>query len=348
MPGSKLVFPVFVTLLIFLTLISITENEIVAGSDFEKMNGVSFVAPQKEYAGNPFTPVIEINANWIAIMPYAFCDENSPLVKYDNVHQWWGEKSPGIIKSIELAKQQNLKVMLKPHVWIKGQGWTGEFSLKTEEDWQTWERSYEAYIQHFALIADSMDVEAFCVGLEFNNAVKERPEFWTNLIHKVRNNYQGKITFAANWDNYKLIPFWDRVDFIGINAYFPLSQDETPPVNVLKSAWIKEKRSLSALCEKYQKPMVFTEYGYRSIDRAAGNQWELEQNHGSKSVANFQVQENAYTALYETFWDEPWFQGGFLWKWYPDHQSGNDPDNSDYTPQMKPVEKIISARYKKP
>ncbi len=344
MPGSKLVFPVFVALLIFLTLISITKNEIVAGGEIEQMDGVSVVAPSKEYTENPFSSLKQINANWIAIMPYAFCSQETPQINYDDERQWWGEKSPGIIKSIESAKQQKLKIMMKPHVWIKGQGWTGEFRLNSEEDWQTWERSYETYILHFAQIADSLEVEAFCVGLEFNNAVKERPEFWPELIMKVRTVYKGKITYAANWDNYKQVHFWDQVDFIGINAYFPLSEDETPSVNVLKSSWIKEKRSLYNLCKKYQKPLVFTEYGYRSINKAAGNQWELDQ-YGTKSEANFQAQENAYTALFETFWNESWFQGGFLWKWYPEQQHDFDYINSDYTPQHKPVEKIISAWY---
>lgn len=347
MPANKLVFPVFVTMLLFLTLISITDNDIVARDELDLMNGVSFVAPRNAFTENPFSPVVDINANWVAIIPYAFIDGNTPEVWFDNEKQWWGEKSEGTMRSIEEARSKNLNIMLKPHVWVKGQGWTGDFKLETEDDWQSWETNYERYILNHAKIAESTGVEAFCVGLEFKNVVKERPEYWTKLIKKVRSLYQGKITYAANWDNYQNVTFWDDVDFIGINAYFPLSQEKTPSFELLKSSWEKDKRALYNLSKKHRKPIVFTEFGYRSMDKAAGNQWELEHHRRFEGQPNFEVQKHAYAAIFETFWNEPWFHGGFLWKWYPDQQRTIEPNNSDYTPQNKPAEKIIREWYKK-
>ena len=57
------------------------------------------------------------------------------------------------------------------------------------------------------------------------------------------------------------------------------------------------------------------------------------------------AQKNAYTALYQVFWNEPWFDGGFLWKWYPDYPNSGGPNNNRFTPQNKPVEQIIRAQY---
>lgn len=346
MPSSKFVFPVFVALLLFLILISITENDIVAGDEIDLINGVSLVAPSKELEEDPFSSIVDVNANWVAIMPYAFTDGNTPEVYFDNDRQWWGEKSFGVIKTIENAKAKNIKTLLKPHVWVKGQGWTGDFKLETEADWKLWEENYTTYIMNFARIADSLKVEAFCIGLEFKNVVKERPQFWSGLISEVRKEYGGMITYAANWDNYQNITFWDEVDFIGINAYFPLSQDSTPSVATLKKSWEKEKQLLFELSKKHQKPIVFTEFGYRSIDKSAGNQWEFEHHRNYKGIPNLVAQENAYVAIFESFWEEPWFRGGFLWKWYPESQISNDKLNSDYTPQQKPVELIIQEWYK--
>lgn len=330
-----------------MTLIGTTDNETATVDNLPFMNGVSFVAPPKEVPSSAFEPVLAVNANWVAIMPYAFSSENSPEVHFDGERQWWGEKSAGVIKTIEYAKEKGLKIMLKPHVWVRGQGWTGDFDLDSEQEWREWENSYERYILHYSKISDSLKVDAFCIGLEYKNAVKERPVFWKRLIRKTRKIYSGPITYAANWDNYQLIPFWQDLDFIGINAYFPLSEEETPSVELLKHAWEKDKSSLEILYKRHKKPIVFTEYGYKSVDKGASNQWELEHHRKNGVEPNFEVQQNAYAALFETIWMEDWFYGGFLWKWYPDGFSTYTPENADYTPQNKPVENVIRSWYKK-
>jgi hypothetical protein len=343
----KILFPASVLVLILLVLISITENRSLAGRDIEFMSGVSFVAPSDPYTEDPFLSVKDVHADWVAIMPYAFINKGQPEVLYDSESQWWGERTKGSIETIRYARKNGLKVLLKPHVWVRGQGWTGDFRLSKEDDWLAWERSYEKYILNHANYADSLGVEAFCIGLEFKHAIKERPEFWTNLIIKVRELYKGKITYAANWDNFGNIPFWHQVDFIGINAYFPLSQKDTPQVVELVAAWQDKKKALQSLHESYGKPIVFTEFGYRSINQSAGNQWELEHHRRYKGTPNFNSQENAYRAIFETFWSEPWFKGGFLWKWYPDQDNSLNAHNSDYTPQFKPAEKVVREWYKK-
>jgi hypothetical protein len=347
MPYSKLVFPVSVTVLIFLVLLSTTDNDIVAGEDIEFMNGVSLVAPPKKFDENPFNSIEKINADWVAIMPYAFTDTKSPEVIFDSPKQWWGERSEGIKSTIEYARQSGMKILLKPHVWVQGQGWAGDFRLGNDTDWETWEDSYMEYIMHYASLAESAKVEAFCIGLELKYVVKERAAFWNVLIAQVRKVYSGKITYAANWDNFQVIPFWDKLDFIGINAYFPLSQEDQPTSSELYDAWEEHKIALRKLSEMHKKGIVLTEYGYRSIDKAAGNQWELEHHRKHNGKSNYEIQKEAYLALYKSLWDEPWIRGGFLWKWYPNEIEMTHSHNSDYTPQGKPTEKVIKDWYKK-
>ncbi len=343
----KILFPISILVLIILTLFSIPKHNDNRFEHAEFMNGVSFVAPPEKFTSNPFGPVKAVNADWVAIMPYAFGRKGSPDIQFENERQWWGEKKSGTIHSIAYAKEMGLKVFLKPHVWFRGMGWSGDFTLGNDREWEIWESNYSRYILSFAKIADSMKVEAFCVGLEFKKVVRERPDYFPALIKQVRNIYQGKITYAANWDNYLNIRFWDQVDFIGINAYFPLSQEATPGVNALNSAWKKEKASLAELSREYHKAIVFTEFGYRSVDAAVGNQWELEHHRNYDGPSNFEAQSNGYLSLFHSIWQEPWFRGGFLWKWYSEQHHQLDPNNSDYTPQKKPVEKIIREWYKK-
>ena len=57
-----------------------------------------------------------------------------------------------------------------------------------------------------------------------NERRKKIKKYWIELIQKVRAVYQGQLTYAANYDNYQEVDFWEHLDFIGINAYFPLRE----------------------------------------------------------------------------------------------------------------------------
>ena len=262
-------------LVLLLFWFSKPSNHSSAESVIEKMNGVSFVAPPKAFQENPFDPVVHVNANWVAVMPYAFSVKDSPLIHFDSERQWWGERTVGTIKTILYAHEKGLKVLLKPHIWVRGDGWTGAYHLQSESDWIQWEQEYLNYILPLAKIADSMNVEAFCVGLEFKRVIEARPDCWKKFIREVRKVYGGQLTYAANWDNFNNISFWDELDFIGINAYFPLSESSNPSKKELLDAWKQPLEEIKDIQKRFNKPIVFTEFGYRSLDKATGNQWDL-------------------------------------------------------------------------
>lgn len=49
------------------------------------------------------------------------------------------------------------------------------------------------------------------------------------LIRQIRRVYHGPLTYAANWSGeYKQIRFWDALDYVGIQAYFPLRHGRQP------------------------------------------------------------------------------------------------------------------------
>ena len=66
-------------------------------------------------------------------------------------------------------------------------------TFKTEKHWLTWKMEYEKYILDFAKLADSTQVEIFCLGTELGLSVEKRPQFWQELIAKTRKVYTGKI-----------------------------------------------------------------------------------------------------------------------------------------------------------
>ena len=110
------------------------------------IKGISMVAPVTSIDSNALLPLIAINSNSIAVMPYAFCSPENPVIRYNHKGQWWGESDEGVINSIQLAHQKKWSVMLKPHLWIAHGMYTGAFTLQTEKEWQAWEESYLEYI----------------------------------------------------------------------------------------------------------------------------------------------------------------------------------------------------------
>ncbi len=310
------------------------------------IKGLTLVAPPKPFPDNPMMPIKNTGADWIAVVPYGFSRKGEADVHYNTSGwQWWGEKPEGAKRTIELAKQENLKVMLKPQLWIMG-SWTGDLDFEKTSDWEKWEAGYEKYILEFAKIATDYEVEIFCIGTEFRESVKERESFWRNLINKVKALYKGKIVYAANWDDYDSVPFWDELDYIGINAYFPLEESTTPQVESLIENWQSWKKEIKSFSHKKNKKILFTEFGYLSVDRCAWKTWEIEKKVKTYSI-NEQAQANALDALYTSFWEEDYWAGGFLWKWFPNMRGHEGYPERDYTPQGKLAEEVLEKWFEK-
>jgi hypothetical protein len=311
---------------------------------FEKLRGLSVVARPDSFKYNPMLDIQKVNADWIAVIPYGFTKNGIPEVFYNADWQWWGERPTGIRTTTRLAKKAGINTMLKPQIWLHGGNWIGELGYEKEADWQRWEASYEVFIMQLLDIAIEEEIEMFCIGTELEIHVVKRPEFWRQLIKKMRAKYKGKLTYAANWDNFEKTTFWGDLDYIGVNAYFPLDNAVTPKVENLKKAWKKPLAKIEKLYCKYQKPILFTEFGYMSVDGCAYNTWEREAQEHSIEINN-QAQVNALDALFETFWTKDWWAGGFLWKWYPNKKSYNHDYSKGYTPQGKDAEECVTKWY---
>lgn len=310
-----------------------------------KIDGVALVAPPNPLSESDLTHMVNANVGWVQVIPYAFSRAGKPGVNFNYPFQWWGEKEEGATKTIEYAKNLGLKVLIKPHIWVREQGWAGEFTLDNEADWVEWEKNYTKYIMTYARIAEEKDADMLCLGTEFRMVVRNRPDFFGRLADEVRTVYKGPITYASNWDNYQYVQFWDKVDYMGVDAYFPLVDAKTPSVNAIEDAWSPLKKDLKNLSEKHGKQVLFTEYGYLCVDKGGWRTWELEGNLSSHPL-NPQAQANCYQGLYNAVWEEDWFAGGFAWHWYANHNSVGGKGDRDWTPQNKPAFEVMKKRYK--
>ena len=273
-----------------------------------------------------------IAARWVALIPQYFGLQGQVAI---NSPFRWDRLLP---EAIQQARDAGLFIMVKPHVdFNESQVFRGDFTLGSEEEWQRFEERYREIALTLAEIAEAHGVEMFCIGTELRTFVSKRPDFWRQLIAQVRGRYNGELVYAANWDEYHEIPFWDELDYIGVNAYFPLARTRIPSVEELRLGWTWYIDALEAQSNLSCKRVLFTEYGYRSAEQATWKHWELGVGTPSDSV-----QKLGYQAFFESFWEKPWVAGGMIWEWIPDPPRFN---NTRWTPQGKSAEAVIREWY---
>jgi len=315
-----------------------------ASQAIPKINGVSFVASREEAKQKHVDEVLSVNANHAAVMPFGFIrDVNSPEIIHNTDRQWFGETKIGAKQYIELLQSNEVQVMVKPQIWIWRGEFTGTLVMNTEEEWHTLEKSYDNFILTYAELAEETKADILCIGTELELFVKNRPKYWKNLIQKIRKVYKGKLTYAANWDEYPRTTFWEDLDYIGIDAYFPLSEEKTPSVEQLKKGWQPWKKKIATLSKEKDKPVLFTEFGYRSMDYNAKKPWLVDRHDEN---VNLEAQANAKKAIFSEFWTEDWFAGGYIWKWFINHENSGGNDDNRFTPQNKPAQQVITEYYK--
>ncbi|AIM59697.1 glycoside hydrolase [Cellulophaga lytica] len=309
----------------------------------KKINGVSFVSSRDKVTQKNITPILTINANAASVMPFGFIrDINDPQLIFNSDRQWFGERKDGIKHYTDILHKNGIGVMLKPQIWIRDGKFTGTLEMDSEEHWLTLEKSYLNFILTYATLAQEVNVDVFCIGTELEKFVLQRPEFWSKLIVEVKKVYKGKLTYAANWDEYPKVPFWSKLDYVGVDAYFPLSKEKHPTVAQLKQGWQPHKKALKQMSSSVNKPILFTEYGYRSMDYTGEKPWLVDRN---KTNVNLEAQSNATKAILEMFWTEDWFAGGYVWKWFIDHDNVGGEDDNRFTPQNKPAELVLKQYY---
>tara|TARA_R110002049_G_scaffold279949_1_gene459101 strand:- start:65736 stop:66737 length:1002 start_codon:yes stop_codon:yes gene_type:complete len=328
--------------LIIALLVLISQS---CSTQIKKINGISFVASRDSININHIVPVVNVNANYAAVMPFGFIkDLAHPEIMFNTSRQWFGETELGLKQYIEEFHKKGIKIMLKPQIWVWKGEFTGFIEMKHEADWKILEKSYSEFILNHAKLAENMHIDIFCIGTELENFVGHRPDYWERLIIEIKKIYKGKLTYAANWNEYEKTPFWKHLDYIGIDAYFPVSSAKTPTVEACLEGWKVYKNAIQALSAQYNKPILFTEYGYRSVDYAGKEPWKSD---GDMGQINLEAQTNTTQALFETFWKEDWFTGGFIWKWHHNHKEAGGENNDRFTPQNKPAETLLKKQYSK-
>jgi hypothetical protein len=293
-------------------------------------------------------------ANFVAIIPtqYTRTVKDSAFFATQNT-----ESDANVSKAVAEAHALGLSVLLKPHVDPQDGKPRADYA-PTDPD--AWFANYERLLLHYAAMAAAQHVEMFGIGCELDSMVAPRYRSqWLRIIHAVRAVYHGPLIYAHGWPGVNEVSLWDAVDYIGIDAYDPLSDARHPSVDELAAGWAtisanpwvaahshfhSPMANYRALWQRYHKPVIFTEIGYKSVAGAAGRpgDWKWD------GAVDLEVQARAYEAFFRVWSRETsWVKGAFLWNWEPAvHPERMAQGLKGYTPQGKPAAQVIARWYR--
>lgn len=290
---------------------------------FEKMKGVCWEAIRDSIRSSDIQSLNNHGVEWISQTPFGWqTGHDNPEITFSRSGGLRGERDLGLSRMAAKAKAKGIKTLLKPHIWIRQANgkWRSDIKMKSPEEWNQWFADYEAFILHYAQLAADYNFEGLCIGTELYIASTQHEQRWRTIIAKIRKIYSGQLTYAANFHKeYEEIAFWDALDYIGIQGYFPLTKKEHPTLSDLKNGWLPHVEKIKQVQARWQKPVVFTEIGYKSSKDAAIRPWEWEKRGDiDKEEISHETQATCYQAVYDIFWKEDWIGGFFIWKWTPE------------------------------
>jgi hypothetical protein len=258
-----------------------------------------------------------LGINWVAIHPYAGV-RGDGTVRFRELDP---EDPPvWLARSISAAHARGMSILIKPHLayWGSPFAWRGEIAFETPEASERFWKGYSDWTLQLA--SASKEADAFCVGTELERQMDRKAE-WLTLIAEVRKRTKARLSYSANWDGIERVPFWDALDAIGVQAYFPLpaapGPGGIPAAQSLREAWGPHLKMLRELSKSTGKPVFFAELGYDQTLTANVEPWKGISSRQSPSDEARQLQLRCLKVAFEILDEESdWLRGAFLWKWF--------------------------------
>jgi hypothetical protein len=195
-----------------------------------------------------------------------------------------------------------------------------------------WWLAHERFILHYAALAEAESAAGLVIGSElgFSETWRDR---WYHLISRVERVYRGDLIYSANWDHYHLVSFAERLDHLGVSAYFPLARGGDAGQAELDRAWRRHRDRLIRFARERAVSLWLTEVGYPSRDGAAARPWDYT----AGGPIDLEEQRRCFAALIAAWDGRPELAGILVWNWWGE---GGARDG-DYTPRGKPAERLL-------
>ena len=285
-------------------------------------------------------------------------------------------ESDGSIRvAIQEAKALGLEIIFKLHVNIQNEEWNaligppaGSTPAQAKVWADAWFASYKEAVVHYAKLAQEEGATAFAIGNECESMTgSQYREYWVDIIEAVRGVYDGQLTYAATWTEALNVSFWDKLDYMGANPYISFTQDNpNPSLQQLLDGWTKPSEvwgvktpiverfgenisaidALKRIAELYDKKLIFTEVGFRSLDGSNATPWMW----GNGRIDELE-QLNMHKAFYKILTDrvdEGWIGGYWHWNYDAGMDVSNPSPDDGFNTHGKRADALIEQYFKDP
>lgn len=292
----------------------------------------------------------DLGATWVSLTPFGWMPSltSTRVQRHTGAN---GETDDRMVAEIRAARALRLRVMLKPHVWIRGGAFRGHIrpggvgdGPATDAGWDAFHESHARFVLHYAAMAAAHDVQALVIGVEFDSAVAAHPEAWRALIARVREVYSGELVYAANWDKVADVPFWSELDYVGVQFYPSLADAEGASLARLRRAMAGHLDGLVQLAQDVGRPVVLTEVGYRATADAAVRP-HLWPERMAEMAPDPAAQALAYHALLAEVAVRPTIRGLYIWKYFTDPDTDEE-GAAGFSPRGRAAENLLRRAFR--
>ncbi|MCM1120473.1 MAG: glycosyl hydrolase family 53 [bacterium] len=256
-----------------------------------------------------------------------------------------------LITTIARFHDRGIKVCLKPMINSDDGIWRALIDFPDasmmEEDtyWAKWFASYQAFLTHYARLAQYTGCEMFCLGCEMLGT--ERKEaYWRQTIAMVREIYQGPLVYNTNHGKEEVAKWYDAIDYLGTSAYFPVESAPGGSLEEMQENWRLAAEKLAAVSRRLGKKVIFMEIGCRSARGCAQMPWDFVHR---EFPVDQEEQARFYESCLSVMSEQDWFEGVFWWDWgtHIYHTREEAMKDMGFNIYLKKAEDVVRKWYQK-
>ncbi len=309
----------------------------------------SYLQPGRGYASAPFEETLgevgKMGADWISLTVFGRVWDSQSAGVDLSFEQPSELTRTRVIRSVAQAHARGLRVLLVPHLWLESGEWRAEMQPRNQERFDKWVQSYQRFVLFWADVAQESGVDMLAAGVELRSWVttSQAPSF-IELVGKIRSHYAGLLTYAANWDDVDDTLILSELDVIGINAFYPLHWEENASWEQIEAGGNRVAQQVAELAERYERPVVFTEFGYTTRKDTAIQPWLWPEELGVVDVDQY-AQARAYAGLLGSMKGVPGFAGAFVWRMYADITDMSQEAEWGFSPWGKESQRVLENTF---
>ena len=285
--------------------------------------------------------LVGLGATWVSITPFGRLWSLSSTEILLDFEAPAADNRAAVGRAIDLAHARGLRVLLVPHLWVETTGWRGEIDPGTPEGWARYIASYRRFLAFWTEVAAEHEADMLSLGVECKSWSGRFGAEWTRMIADVRRRYGGLLTYSANWDEAIDVGFWDQIDLIGINAFYPLADSAEGDYDAGALRVVDEVERVAA---HFDQPVLFVEVGYTTRPAAAVRPWEWPDDMVGVVVDEAE-QARAYRAVLAAYTGPAWLAGLFIWRTYADPDDVTQEAAWGFSPRAKQAEAALSEAF---